>query len=154
MRAPRCVSAFPITNLKRRRLRRQSSFPLSAVCDRLRPLPVPILLRAAFPFSPLAPIPLPALRSLFYHSLPPRSHGCVPVAARNCSCISRPRQRRKKKEGRRKRRTRRRVGSTGAVRRTSRDGDEIRVLGTSPIPTFLNSETDLCVCPVNYIEFS
>lgn len=105
MRAPRCVSAFPITNLKRRRLRRQSSFPLSAVCDRLRPLPVPILLRAAFPFSPLAPIPLPALRSLFYHSLPPRSHGCVPVAARNCSCISRPRQRRKKKreEGREER---------------------------------------------------
>lgn len=60
----------------------------------------------------------------------------------------------KKKEGRRKRRTRRRVGSTGAVRRTSRNGDEIRVLGTSPIPTFLNSETDLCFCPVNYIEFS
>lgn len=56
--------------------------------------------------------------------------------------------REEKKEGRRKRRTRRRVGSTGAVRRTSRDGNEIRVLGTSPIPTFPNSEIDLCFCPV------
>ena len=78
MRAPRCVSAFPITNLKRRRLRRQSSFPLF---PRLRPStsPPPPLLpsaayfpfhapvhpRAAFPFSPLAAASSPLLTILF-----------------------------------------------------------------------------------------
>lgn len=165
MRAPRCVSAFPITNLKRRRLR-QSSYPSP---------PLPFFSSSPPPRS-FSIFTSRARSSLF--SIPsspslPRSHGCVPVAARTCSCISQTRkgkkskgkERREKRRKEEKRKGKKReetwdrgVGSAGAIermerglgeeRRRSEDEEEIRVR------QFPASKADYRFCRVNYTESS
>lgn len=122
MRAPRCVSAFPITNLKRRRLR-QSSYPSP---------PLPFFSSSPPPRS--FSIFISRARSSLF-SIPsspslPRSHGCVPVAARNCSCISQTRKEKKKAKERkgkeREEKKRKEKGRKGKKRGTEELGAQVR----------------------------
>lgn len=153
MRAPRCVSAFPITNLKRRRLRRQSSYPLF---PRLRPstsplpptLPLPRAGPSSCSFSiftsrsrflpcptPSPPHP-PSHRSLFYpSSLPPRGRmaTCQLQLAIAAAYLDRGMEEEEEEEEEQKEKKKveeerdRRIGSTGAAPRgTSRNPERTR----------------------------
>lgn len=114
MRAPRCVSAFPITNLKRRRLR-QSSPPLPSFSSSPP---------AAFPFSPLAPPPSLFFPSPHRHRLRGRMAACQLQLAIAAAYLRREREKKEneRKEKRRKEKERkdRGAGSAGAIERMER----------------------------------
>lgn len=93
--ASRCVSAFPITNLKRDAPSSSASTSLSSTYARLRR-----------PSHPPPPSRLRRNISIFTSTtLPARAMGCMPVAACNCSCVSRLERRKKKGEKKQKRPT-------------------------------------------------